>query len=168
MTFRVRRMVDNVASAKYQGCGAFDVPIWSDGGAYRDRDADARQLHRSDPRLGRVDAPPRHAVTWWANAQHVASAPFSIVGSMRSANDLCASPSSPVNGTNSTFGYSSGNNSWSSTTTAGRSACWARAAMHPPPIDYHDAARRLPAHGRSPSGVPSSSSSLRASECLAR
>jgi hypothetical protein len=50
-------------------------------------------------------------VTWCASAQHVASVPFSSVGSMRSANDLCASPSSRVNGTTSMLGYSSGNNS---------------------------------------------------------
>ena len=45
----------------------------------------------------------------------------STVGSIRSANDLCASPSSRVKGTTSILGYASGNNSWSSTTTAGRS-----------------------------------------------
>lgn len=50
-------------------------------------------------------------VTWWANAQHVVSAPLSAVGSMRSANDLCASPASLVKGTTSVLGYSSGNNS---------------------------------------------------------
>lgn len=59
-------------------------------------------------------------VMWWAKAQQVVSAPFSAVGSICSANDRCANPSSWVNGTTSILGYSSGNSSWSSTTTAGR------------------------------------------------
>lgn len=36
------------------------------------------------------------------------------------------------------------------------------------PINHHDASRRVAAHGKSVSGVPSWSSSLRASACLAR
>lgn len=65
-------------------------------------------------------------VMWWANAQHVASTPFSTVGSICSANDLCAKPSSRVNGTTSMLGYSSGNSAWSSITTAGRNLLGSR------------------------------------------